>query len=74
MKIWNVAKGKATIEEKEKSPLELMVDKLKLKSDAGRINDKVIEDFIYEMYFRIKQSFPVSAEQATKIEELFEHN
>ena len=73
MNIWQQHRKPTFIPEcKDQSHLATMLNKLKIEADAGRVDNEWTENFIFEMYFRIKQKLPVSPKQQAKIEELFE--
>lgn len=55
-----------------KPRLQMMLNKLKIEVDYGRIDNEWACGFITDMYFLLKQNYPISDKQEAKIEELFD--
>jgi hypothetical protein len=52
--------------------VKMMIKKLKIEADTGRIDNEWAENFINKMFDKTKlEYYPFSEKQANKIEELF---
>jgi hypothetical protein len=54
--------------------IKMMINKLKIEADHGRIENEWESNFINEMYTKSRSSFSFTHKQIDKIEELFEKN
>jgi hypothetical protein len=72
MSIWTqYREPKFVPEVKDASYLKVMLNKLKIEVDYGRIDNDWACKFINEMYVKLKQDYPFTDKQKAKIEELF---
>jgi hypothetical protein len=74
MTIWNQYREPKFVPEcKDASYLKVMLNKLKIEVDYGRIDNEWVCKFINEMYAHTKLDYyPWSDKQKAKIEELFD--
>lgn len=56
----------------QSSRVKMMVDKLKLEVDSGRLDNNFAEEFIYSVNARISAGLSLSDKQINKLEELFD--
>lgn len=72
MSIWTQYREPKFVPEcKDTSYLKVMLNKLKIEVDYGRINNDWACNFINEMYIKLKQGYSFTDKQKAKIEELF---
>lgn len=73
MSIWTQYKEPKFIPEcKDTSYLKVMLNKLKIEVDYGRIDNNFEQTFINDMWFKIQNNYAFTDKQKAKIEELFE--
>lgn len=73
MSIWNQYREPKFVPKcKDTSYLKVMLNKLKIEVDHGRIDNDWACKFINEMFDKLKLNYTFTDKQKAKIEELFE--